>query len=217
MLLVGNLSAELGYCVIPYPSEEPLAGLASELGSPVPARPGDPLTSTLVPMTAADSHPRSLSRAYGTGSFPFHTDAAHHRNPPSLVLLRACSGNASEIPTQLLPFAALVFSQDERDVLRTALFAISGGPRSRFYRTILDRGGIRFDPGCMSPVDHRARLAVDLLQGAIRDAGSVGRVAPTVDEVLVIDNQACLHARPPVPETEIGRALERVMVRTNES
>lgn len=63
---------------------------ASVLGwKPVPIRRGEPALSTLRVVDVEDARDRSLSAMVGRARQPLHTDGAHHRLMPDLVLLAA--------------------------------------------------------------------------------------------------------------------------------
>ncbi|WP_396667942.1 hypothetical protein [Microbacterium sp. R86528] len=73
---------------------------ASALGwRPVPIRRGESVLSTLPVVDADEAHPQSLSAVVGAGQQPLHTDGAHHKVMPDLVLLAAVE--PSSTPTLL--------------------------------------------------------------------------------------------------------------------
>ena len=145
-----------------------MLSVAHRLGSPVPSRAGRGLIDTLIPTPRDKAHPRSLSKAFGWGALPFHSDAANWATPCRFVLL---SGTSKEpIPTLLVSWAGL-FSVAERAKLASAAFRVRNG-RHSFFTTAFDtdRQFLRYDPGCMNPAEPAAFEAADLLHRRLRDA-----------------------------------------------
>lgn len=154
-----------------------------------------------------DSYPRSLSAKYGLGPFPLHTDGAHLRTPPDIVLL-AATGPVSGM-TLLLPIGSGPLAPPHDDDLVRGVFRI-GGRGSTFYASALDKdGAVRFDPVCMVPIDPVARTAASWLRSAIRWAEPYSWDDPT--RTLVIDNRRCLHGRTSV-DGNSQRLLRRLML-----
>ena len=213
-MLSDQVSAELdsyGWLLVDYPDEEPLLELARRLGDPVPARAGAALPERLVPTHAANAAANSLSARYGFGAFPFHTDAAHHRDPPRILVMRSCGASADVADTRLINLHDAVGPLLSE--LRGGTWLVNAG-RSRFYApVVVRRGGVstlRFDPGCMRAVSTRANEVERHLESIITTArGTPVRWIPA--KALVVDNWRCLHGRAPVRDGE--RVLERVLVR----
>jgi hypothetical protein len=86
------------------------------------------------------------------------------------------------------------------------VFIISDGQRS-FLATAFDGKRLRFDPGCMSPCDQRARETVAFFADALN--GAEQHIWSDSDSVLLIDNRRALHARP-AAHLEPERALDRL-------
>lgn len=59
----------------------------------VPNRSGEPVEQVLVPKQQSDAPPRSLSKVYGMGAQPLHTDGAHLAKPPDFVALWSAEPN----------------------------------------------------------------------------------------------------------------------------
>lgn len=171
-----------------------------------PTRRDEGPIAVLRPTAKADAHPRSLSARYGLDVLPLHTDGANHLSPPTVVLLEAtvpCRGS-----TLIHPVCLKFLSPRQRESIRSGVFLVGSG-RSAFYSHALDTAGrVRFDPGCMHPVDPAARYVSDWLiqsaEGAQRhDWGQSG-------VTVVIDNTRSLHGRSNVadhPDREIRRLM----------
>lgn len=153
--------------------------------SMVPIRRGESPLGTLRVVEAANAHPHSLSAMVGAGRQPMHTDGAHHREMPDLVLLSAAGPTST--PTLLCNPGCPTEAQ------RTGVFKVGGG-RSGFYSGVVDRAGRwRYDPGCMTPMDDEGRAAAAELATLADSAVQYHWTEPNT--VLVIANRRVLHAR----------------------
>jgi hypothetical protein len=90
------------------------------------------------------------------------------------------------------------------------MFLVHGG-RDSFYAPVLVGGRYRYDPGCMTACDARARLAEEYLAGQLADATAFEW--SSAGQVLVIDDRRVLHARAAVAGSDAGRELTRVAFR----
>lgn len=182
-----------------------LLGLAE-----VPIRRGDPALATLRPIEQSDAPTRSLSARYGTGNQPLHTDGAHLEQPPDLVFLM-CEGT-STTPTRLWrprrrDNERLVM---EPEYVRHGIFLVHNGKNSFFSPAVAD-ARFRYDPGCMTPCDARARQAAEYFEQALELATEHQWDEP--NSILVIDNRRALHARASAaeePEREVQRIAYRL-------
>jgi len=187
---------------------------ASELGwQEVAARRGDPFVATLRPTTESQAHPRSLSRQFGLGAQPLHTDGAHMPLPPDFVVL-FCK-YPSVTTTRL--YRPLFSPSNGSGALspsaaRHGMFLVGSG-RDSFFSSASNGSSYRFDPGCMAACDTRAH------QVAFHFANAFDRATQhswaTRDQVLVIDNNATLHARSALAEGDEERELVRILFRVD--
>lgn len=165
----------------------------------------------LKPTKRADAHPNSLSARYGSGQQPFHTDGAHHDEPPEIVLLSA--QEPSTVPTLLWRFPSQMPQESVHD-LREGLFTVRAGTRSFLAHAVEGYGvrlRVRYDPGCMSPADGRARRAATFMEAESTNATRLEWDKPHT--VLAINNRQVLHARGDAtgePDRRIERAALRV-------
>lgn len=213
-LALNELAAEAaaaGWVTVTADLQE-LRGVARSLGwHEVPARPGDEPVSELHPVPARKAHPRSLSAQYGLGAQPLHTDGAHLPLPPEIVALQAqtpnrtatrlwTAANTTTRPSRAVPWSAL----------RHGVFLVSSGSQ-RVYAVAASHGQIRYDPGCMTPCDQRARRVATFFDDALNDTHA--HTWDSNQEVLLIDNRITLHARAQVSHDDEGRVLRRVAFR----
>lgn len=176
-------------------------------------RRGDPSVSVLRPTEPGVAHPRSLSAQYGLGQQPLHTDGAHLPDPPDIVVL--VSANASPTPTLVWTAAAHIGKGPGPISSRLAafghgMFLVRSG-RDSFYAPILSGGHYRYDPGCMTACDARARQVDEYLASQLAEASACDWTSS--GQILVIDNRRALHARAAVAEEDTGRELTRVAFR----
>lgn len=76
-----------------------------------PTRRGDGPIGLLRPLSREAAHRHSLSARFGYEVLPLHTDGAHLRTPPELVLLEACRPSSSG-PTLLYHFSETDLARD---------------------------------------------------------------------------------------------------------
>lgn len=165
--------------------EEVLEAASAADWSSVPIRRGDAPVAELRPLPAEAAPPRSLSAMVGTGQQPLHTDGAHLRAMPDIVVLAAAV--PSQTPTLLYTPSAPTHAQSH------GIFRASFGRRA-FYATAVDpEGRWRYDPGCMTPADTLALQAT----GEINDFATRAIVHEWSEPnlLLVLANRRTLHAR----------------------
>jgi hypothetical protein len=177
----------------------------------VAPRRGDATVSVLRPVTASVAHPSSLSAVYGFGQQPLHTDGAHLQVPPDVLVFIAERPTAT--PTRLwqpdLPRQRSLLTMSP-GALRHGMFLVRNG-RDSFYAPALSGSSYRYDPGCMTPCDARARE----VQGYFEQQSSRAWAHEwsAAGQVLVVDNQRALHARSAVAEGDLDRELTRIAFR----
>lgn len=157
----------------------------------------------LVPYEVDKAPRRSLSAVYGLGAQPLHTDGAHLRVLPDVILLH-CSE-----PSTTSTLVWTLSRQGENAVpsaARQGVFTVRGSGES-FLASALDQSGLRFDPVVMSPGDALARETADYF----REARSRAHVHEwdEPNSVLFIANRKALHAREAVSDAET-RAITRI-------
>lgn len=174
----------------------------------VPNRASGPAVSTLRPMTQSEAAPRSLSAIHGLDIQPLHTDGAHIRIPPDIVVL--VSSEPTPVPTLVRrAFQSTGRIRASPPHLDHGVFLIRSG-RESFYATARTSKGVRFDPGCMTPCDQRARELTDYFARLSDEAEE--HHWTDLNQVLVIDNHRTVHARAAVssPSDRKSRILSRI-------
>jgi hypothetical protein len=170
----------------------------------VPTRRGGPALSTLRPLGQAEAEPNSLSARHGKGTQPLHSDGAHLRSPPDIVVL-ACE-TTSKTPTRLWPRNRYGRSIGALPLfVHHGVFLITSGNDS-FFATATEGSHLRYDSGCMIPCDARARQSAQYFEEQESSASEHEWSDP--GQVLLIDNRRVLHARASAvhePEREIQR------------
>jgi len=184
---------------------------AQSLGaSPIPPRSRSPVLSRLEPLDPERARPYSLSTQFGMGPLPLHTDGAHFRTPPEFVLLASSSG-ASDVTTKVfkLPSTLKTSGGWLALALRQGIFAVGRGLEC-FLAPVLGQDGIlRYDPGCMRPLDKLASQAAEYFSSAgdsaLRFRWEEG------SSVLIIHNWGTLHGRSDATG-EPSRRIDRLML-----
>lgn len=163
----------------------------------------DPL-DTLRPRRSSVAHPNSLSARYGLGQQPLHTDGAHQLEPPDLVLLWAKEPN--NVPTRIWK------PRDINSSELRGMFSITDGKRAWVGQVRDSRGNYRFDPGCMNPLDHFAKLLCERFLNPPEDEVHEFQW-DSPNTVLLIRNGVVLHGRSKVSGSDGERVLNRVALR----
>jgi hypothetical protein len=182
----------------------------------VAPRRGDATVSVLRPSAAGNAHPNSLSATYGLGQQPLHTDGAHMQDPPDLLVLISALPTAT--PTRLW---RPDFRQSPPASTTTAfshgMFLVRNGHESFYAPALAGSWALagscyRYDPGCMTPCDARAREVQEYFEQQLSRA--VMNEWRTAGQVLVVDNRRVLHARAAVAAGDLNRELTRIAFRT---
>lgn len=173
----------------------------------VRTRSTDPPVSVLEPTESKLAHPRSLSALYGTGPQPLHTDGAHLLDPPDYLLL-SCE-IPSAVPTYLMPVCVDGRVDGPISDLENGLFVVSTG-RAKFLSPAVNAARVRYDPGCMTPADSRARYVASYFVDRLKRAETFEWNEPGL--VLAVANSAVLHARGDAAG-EPRRSIKRLTLR----
>lgn len=175
----------------------------------VPNRSGESGEKVLLPKTRKNAALRSLSRIYGMGAQPLHTDGAHLAKPPDLIVLWSEEPNLTSTLTWSARHSSDTFPYSE---LRNGLFLVDAG-RQQFLAHSYEHGAFRYDPGCMSPADARAKKAAEYFRSVIADAYKHDWTERNM--LLFIDNKRALHARGAIDEADRdSRQLVRLAFHT---
>lgn len=179
---------------------------AEKLGyEAVANRDGDPIETELKPTTAEDARPASLSAMVGLAAQPLHTDGAHLKEPPDLVVLWTEEPNRTStrvwVPWEAIPRAAI-----------HGMFVVSTGRENWFAPAIRAHSSLRYDPGCMEPADAAARELSTLFQNPPEsEVSEVSWDSP--GKIAVINNRRALHGRASVEDDDTARVLHRLGLR----
>jgi alpha-ketoglutarate-dependent taurine dioxygenase len=192
-----------GMCTLAVDDEIEMSEIAEVLEVP------DADHRVLVAREREDARPGTLSGRYGRAAFPWHTDRAHHAQPPRLSLMRCRA--PTDTPTLLLDaHSLLALAPALGEQLRRQTWLVDDGARP-FYASIVDRAGrVRFNRHLMRPTSARAGEAELAFQALIEEADPVEH-AWQANELLLLDNTRIVHARPPVGENDSNRELERLL------
>lgn len=179
----------------------------------MPSRVGGPLVDVLTPRATGGAPERSMSKRFGPGRFPPHTDGAYIPQCPRWLVLRAVEVSSDAPSTELWPVVVSDFSARDLEVLGRPLWSVHG--RRPFLAPILDchpNGSalFRFDSCCMMPrTRSAARVQAAMLEAITQRPPHL--VNWELGRTIVIDNWQVLHARPDC-SLATTRVLERVLV-----
>lgn len=209
--------ANNGWAVLQGPSSRlDLVRIAHAIGEPVRGL-GDSDLEVLKPKAMKDARPNTTSGIHGLDAFPLHTDMAHWPVPPRFLAMRPRKAIVG-VPTQLLDYEAIKLDAHTNALLRRSVWRISRVRRPYLCSVYFDyhgQSGIRWDTCTMIPhgqiaTDVRPRV-LELIDDAFRNKRAE-HCWSSANEVLVINNWRVLHARPAIPESAVGREIERVLI-----
>lgn len=118
-----------------------LSRLAEQLGEPVRLPNMAASVTALRPTPAATARPRSLSRQFSLGEFPFHVDTAHWLTPCRYVIMGCLCPGAARRPSLLLDINSLALTPAQTELLEQAPLKIRNG-RHSFFGTVPQSGGV---------------------------------------------------------------------------
>jgi len=147
-----------------------------------------------------------MSAQYGVNAQPLHTDGAHLRVPPDVVVLAAAEPNNTA--TILWSATSGGISDWHPEFAQFGIFTVRNG-RDSFLAPAAEGARMRVDPVCMSPADGYARQAEEYFQAL----PTISHQWSSPDTLLVINNRLCLHARGAIAAGDEDRTLERLTFR----
>ncbi|WP_081494288.1 TauD/TfdA family dioxygenase [Bradyrhizobium genomosp. III] len=202
-----------GYLFVSEVSEADLACTVQQLGSlRVDPRSPEPIRD-IRPQDLNSAKQNTLSSRYGTGAFPFHTDAAHWDHPARYLGLYCVDPGEGKRATLLQDSQVWALDNDEQELACRALWA-TGHVRPRFCTFAKETCHgleIRYDMDCMKPMTKEAHSLKAVLEARIQDCKST-RIEWHPKSLLIIDNRRMLHARGSSARPDTGRILKRMLV-----
>lgn len=160
---------------------------------------------------------RSLTKKYGTGEFPLHTDFSHLPVPPNYIALINLSDKYFSRPTLVATDFLARMTRQEREMLESSIWILNGS--SSIYatataKTIDGKQLLRWDMECMQPVNDSAFECKKVVMAKCKLIKKLAFDWPG-HTCLILDNWACLHGRGPAPRKEIDydRSLLRLALR----
>ncbi|MBX3089785.1 MAG: TauD/TfdA family dioxygenase [Cryobacterium sp.] len=156
----------------------------------------------LRPMDQEQAPPRSLSAVHGLGAQPLHTDGAHLRKMPDVVVLYSAHPNSTGTTIWKL-------GPEYPSAILSGVFTVRGNEGS-FLAHAFANQRLRYDPVCMSPADQLAKEAKKFLGGTRENAHT--HTWSDGKTLLFIDNRRALHGREAVADASDAqsRLIERV-------
>lgn len=190
---------------------ESLLRIASLLGTPVPAKAGESLLSWLTPVAQTPQSRKTFSGVFGQGKFPLHTDTAHWPKPARYLIL--CDlGESHDRPTMVNRCDNILTVLDDADAGH-GVWKVSG-PTGYFPCSLTfwdgDDKGFRYDPLCMTPMNHAAKAVSLRLDNSQFESQEIiwdyGRA-------VIFDNWRVMHGRGASSADDVGRRkLIRILI-----
>ena len=205
--------ANQGYCLVEGTTETDMWAIASDLGVPRYETRDKQVVKLIRPHSKGLSEPNTLSSRYGTGTFPFHTDAAYWHTPPRFLLLRCLDPGEGNRCT-LLSDPRAWLSKCSWETLVGAICTVAGN-RS-FLATIAainseTSHSIRYDLACMKPTSRHSSEALALIETQAAKA-PVTTVRWRHEALLIVDNHRLFHARGASSVADPNRLHQKLLV-----
>jgi L-asparagine oxygenase len=204
---------QAGYLYLPsYHPNVPTEEIVQSLGSLIRFA-GRSLVHQLKPKSVQATTPNTYSGIYGHNGFPLHTDQAHRRFPPRLLVLRCVKGYAA-VPTLLVDSAAII-NDDNRSVFSRALVRprrpIDGSmPLLHLYAERDGGGMLRWDEVFIRPASAAGEVGLKKFAECLSKVQPLKVALANPGDTLIVDNWRMLHGRSPVPPGCQARVLDRV-------
>jgi len=189
-------------------SENSFLKLAQTLGRPISSRRNSPIIDIITPKRKEDAHPQSISKKIGLGRLPYHTDGAYFKIPPRYILLRCKEVGENQVPTQIVDVMRFA-TKDELFELGFRTWKVSSRDGT-FYSPILNKNILRYDLNIMQPYS-KLDDNTSIINNIIKRTSPI-KITWEAGKTILLDNWACLHARPEVSENSINRILQRIMI-----
>lgn len=165
------------------------------------------------PQDLKQANPNTLSSRYGLAAFPFHTDAAHWRNPADYVILYCVAPGSGDRSTLLIDTHKWALSTRALHIISTSIWR--AGYAKPFLCSAIELEQqiwkVRYDTACMKPFYASGIAAQTSLSQLIEESRPV-EIRWCQDMLLVLDNRRMLHARGAASAPDTDRILERVLI-----
>lgn len=202
-----------GYVLVPNVQPIDLSSMCESLGSITVDRRNPQPFRHISPQQKESARKNTLSSRYGVGSFPFHTDAAHWRQPPNYLVLFCSEPGSGGRETHLIDTRMWELDDELRLSMRSSIWRI--GHREQWLGTLAAENdgelSVRYDTDCMSPAGPKAERLKIYIQSLI-DCSVPIRIFWKENSLLVIKNSRMLHARAAALAVDSNRILIRVLI-----
>lgn len=182
-----------------------------QLGSLVALGAGSAIHA-LTPKSKLSEPPNTYSGNYGIDVFPFHTDLAHHRNPPRYLILRCIKGYES-VTTPLVDSEDLLSQIGEatlgRALVRSRRRVRGEASLMRLYESTKAGKRFRWDQLFLVPASEHGQQVFRQVEEVIRAQEALHLSLADPGDTLVLDNWRILHSRSNVPEAASDRVVAR--------
>jgi alpha-ketoglutarate-dependent taurine dioxygenase len=161
-----------------------------------------------------EATPNTYSGIYGLGAFPFHSDMAHWRNPPRILMLRCIKGHASVV-TMLVDGVDVVDCAGEENLSRALVRPRrphnGSMPLLPLHRPRREERPslLRWDEKFIVPASHAGEQGMKFIREALTHIRKTSIALSCPGDTLFIDNWRMLHGRSPVAADQIDRTIER--------
>lgn len=152
----------------------------------------------------------TLSKNYGLGGFPFHTDGSHKVIPPKYIILKYNGNKSSNCDTLIYSLYEMMLDRVLVNDINKNIYIVKGS-RVSFYSSIFtiygDKYFCRWNPLTMQ---NTLNTMFDFNNNIKKN--NVKKIQWVENKIVVINNWNSLHARESVNLSETTRMLERYSI-----
>jgi len=205
-----QLSAQ-GFAILRDRTRRDILDVGTGIGNPIPEPRDGVLIKELQPRDSDSALRNTLSARYGTGAFPFHTEAAYWLCPPNYWVLFCENPSSGKRPTLLVDGSELALGADST-LFKHVPWLVYRTYRP-FYASVLETSSgeirVRLDEQCMRPT-YKTDLAERFK--VFSDAAKRSVIDWTGGDLVIIDNWRMLHGRGPAIAADSDRLLLKLLV-----
>jgi L-asparagine oxygenase len=161
-----------------------------------------------------EAKPNTYSGIYGLEAFPLHSDMAHWRDPPRIIMLRCIKGRES-VATVLLDGSKIVECAGKENLARALVKPRRPLNGAIPLLTLLRPGRagraslLRWDEKYIVPASPAGEYGMNLIRSAITRIAKRSIYLRNPGDTLFFDNWRMLHGRSAVGAGQVDRIIER--------
>ncbi len=166
--------------------------------------PGKIKCHRLSPQENEGARSHTLSKEFGLGEFPFHSDGVNQPDPPRYIQLNFKGPDASFVHFSLIDMT--VFCEEE--FWEEAIFSVRSGSKRFMLPCIFKKTSgkfFKYNPMIMTPLNNKAKEMVIEMRNFQNSIEQMICFQPQENSHIFIDNYRMLHSRGKVGKESLDR------------